>query len=203
MAALVVLVRRDLGDAGLARRSVWLLALAPPAYSLVLGYADAALLLCSVVTVLAARTGRWWWAAAAGLVAGLVRPVGVLLVVPVVIEVWRSCRGDAPGAPVAGPPGRAGRSGGGDGRLPGLGAVPSSATRGCRSGSSSRTDTAGSSPCRWPPWPTIWLSVVHGHHLGSALHIPWVVLCVGLLVVAFRRLPSPTPPSPPPCWPCP
>ena len=32
-------------------------------------------------------------------------------------------------------------------------------------------------------------SVVHGHHVGSALHIPWVVVCVVLLVVAFRRLP--------------
>ena len=66
MAALVVLVRHDLGDGALARRSVWLLALAPSAYSLVLGYADSALLLCSIVTVLAARTQRWWWAAAAG-----------------------------------------------------------------------------------------------------------------------------------------
>ena len=32
-------------------------------------------------------------------------------------------------------------------------------------------------------------SVAHGHHVGSALHIPWVVLCLVLLVVAFRRLP--------------
>jgi hypothetical protein len=33
------------------------------------------------------------------------------------------------------------------------------------------------------------LSVTHGHHLGSAAHIPWVVLCVALVVVAVRRLP--------------
>ncbi len=31
---------------------------------------------------------------------------------------------------------------------------------------------------------------LHGHHVGSALHIPWVVLAVVLLVVAARRLPS-------------
>ncbi len=33
------------------------------------------------------------------------------------------------------------------------------------------------------------LSVVHGHHLGSASHVPWVVVSLVLLVVAFRRLP--------------
>ncbi len=92
MAALVVLVRSDLGDAALARRSVWLLALAPAAYSLVLGYADAALLLCAIVTVLATRKSRWWWAAATGLLAGGLRPLGLLLVVPVVIEAWRTRR---------------------------------------------------------------------------------------------------------------
>ncbi len=32
-------------------------------------------------------------------------------------------------------------------------------------------------------------SVAHGHHLGSGLHVPWVVLSVALVVVAFRRLP--------------
>jgi hypothetical protein len=32
-------------------------------------------------------------------------------------------------------------------------------------------------------------SLFHGHHVGSALHVPWVVLSVVLLVVAFRRLP--------------
>jgi hypothetical protein len=32
-------------------------------------------------------------------------------------------------------------------------------------------------------------AVFHGHHLGSALHIPWVLLGIVLLVVAYRRLP--------------
>ncbi len=97
MAALVLLVRHDFGDAALARRSAWLLALAPSAYTLVLGYADAALLLCTVGCLLTARTGRWWWAAAAGLCAGGVRPLGVLLVVPVAIELVRVRHADLPG----------------------------------------------------------------------------------------------------------
>ncbi len=188
MGVLVVLVRHDLGDADLARRSTWLLALAPAAYSLVLGYADATLLLCSVVTLLGARTQRWWVAALAGLVAGLVRPVGVLLVVPVIIEVIRR-RGDgagpgrwvarlaAAGAPAVGTAVYLGwvRWQFGDPWLPfrvqqqsghrGAIALPLSAMAHNLE------------------------SVVHGHHLGSALHVPWALLCVGLVVVAFRRLP--------------
>ena len=143
-----------------------------------------------MVTVLAARTGRWWTAAAAGLVAGLVRPVGIVLVVPVLIEVLAaSALGSQAGQPPW--PGwrRRGGTGGGDRRptWPGSG---------------------GSSAMPWLPFRvqqqnghrgvvTLPLaamahnleSVVHGHHLGSALHVPWVVLCVALAVVAFRRLP--------------
>ena len=188
MAALVVLVRHDLGDPELARRSVWLLALAPSAYSLVLGYADAVLLLCSITTVLAARTGRWWWAAAAGLVGGLVRPLGILLVIPVVVEVWRCRRTESAGtrsvargaalvAPVIGTGVYLGwvDSQFGDPWLP----FRVQQQLGHRGGIAF-------------PLTTMWhnvTSVVHGHHLGSASHVPWVVLSVVLLVVAFRRLP--------------
>ena len=188
MAALVVLVRHDLGDADLARRSGWLLGLAPPAYVLVLGYADAALLLCSVVTFLGARTGRWWWAAAGGLVAGLVRPVGVLLVVPVAVELWQQRRTARSGrrwvpriaalvAPVAGTAAFLGWVGAqfGDPWLP----LRVQQQRGHRGGitvplSAMAHDVA---------------SAVHGHHLGSALHIPWALVCLALLVVVFRRMP--------------
>jgi len=188
MAALVILVRNDLGDGDLARRSVWLLAVAPAAYSLVLGYADATLLLCSVVTVLAARTGRWWVAAVAGLVAGLVRPLGILLVVPVLIEVIRHRR-----------------DGAGAGQW---------AARVAAAGAPAVGTAAYLAWVRWQ-FGDAWLpfrvqqqnghrgvvtlplaamvrnldSVAHGHHLGSALHVPWAVLCVVLAVVAFRRLP--------------
>ncbi len=198
MAALLILVRHDLGDAALARRSVWLLALAPAAYSLVLGYADAALLLCSIVTMLAARTGRWWVAAAAGLVAGLVRPLGILLVVPVLIEVVRQ-RGvgsqttRSPGTPV--------RSGHWVARLAAVGA-PVAGTAAYLVWVRSQFGDAflpfrvqqenGHRGVLTLPLAAMahnLESVVRGHHLGSALHVPWVVLCIALLVVAFRRLP--------------
>jgi hypothetical protein len=42
------------------------------------------------------------------------------------------------------------------------------------------------------PVSAMWHDVVDaagGHHLGSALHVPWVLVCVALVVVAWRRLP--------------
>jgi hypothetical protein len=192
MAALVLLVRRDLGGRfgpDLARRSVWLLALAPAAYSLVLGYADGPLLLCSVVALYGARTGHWWWTAVAGLVGGLVRPVGVLLVVPVAVEIWRqrhagerprrwAARAAALVAPVIGTGSYLTWVGlqFGDPWLP-----------------FRLQQQTGRRGAVTLPLAAMWhnlLSVTHGHHLGSAAHIPWVVLSVALLVLACRRLPA-------------
>jgi hypothetical protein len=42
------------------------------------------------------------------------------------------------------------------------------------------------------PFDAMWhdgLAALHGHHLGSAAHLPWIALCVVLVVVAWRRLP--------------
>jgi Mannosyltransferase (PIG-V) len=188
MAGLWMLVRHDLGDADLARRSVWLLALAPSAYSLVLAYSDATLLLCSVVTFLGARTGRWWWAAAAGLAAGADRPVGVLLVVPVAVEVWSGRRQGAGwsgwvarGAAVV---------------APAVGAGAFLAWVGHRFADAWLPFTvqqqSGHRGQFAVPISAMWHDVdsaLHGHHLGSAVHVPWVVVCVALAVVAWMRLP--------------
>jgi hypothetical protein len=189
MAGLLLLVRHDLGDAALAGRSVWLLALAPSAYCLVLAYADATLLLAAVVTFLGARTGRWWWAAAAGLAAGAVRPVGVLLVVPVAAELWAH-RGDRPR-----PAARAARGSALVAPLVGAGAYL--VWVGHRFGDAWLPFTvqqqSGHRGQFVVPVSAMWQDVadaVHGHHLGSALHVPWVLLCVVLLVVAWRRLPG-------------
>ncbi len=188
MAALVVLVTQDLGNPGLARRAGWLLGLAPSAYTLVLGYADATLLLCSIVTLLGARTGRWWWAATAGILAGLVRPVGILLVIPVLVEVVRvrrapatalnwTARVAAVGAPIVG----TGIYLGWVDRQFGDALLPFRVQQ-----------QLGHRGSLTFPFVAMWhnaTSVFHGHHIGSALHIPWVILAVILLVVAFRRLP--------------
>jgi hypothetical protein len=84
--ALVMLER---GDAGLARRAAWLTALAPPAFVLVMGYSEPLFLCLAVAAFIWMRQGRWWWVAGAGLLAGLTRPVGLLLVVPIAIVAVR------------------------------------------------------------------------------------------------------------------
>ena len=203
MAALVLLVRSDFGDPDLARRSAWLLGLAPSAYALVLGYADGLLLACSIGAFLGARTRRWWWAAAAGLAAGLVRPVGVLLVIPMAVEAWQQWRSTHPREPA-----RADPSIDGDtpaGRL----VATAAAIVAPLAGAGIFLGWVGSQfgdawlPLRVQqqsghrggvtvPLTSMWHnveSVVHGHHLGSASHVPWALVCIALLVVAFRRLP--------------
>jgi hypothetical protein len=88
-----LLALHETGDRDLARRAVWLGALAPPAFVLVMGYAEATLMALAVVTALAVRKQRYTIAAVCGYFAGLTRPVGALLAVFVVVEVattWRA-----------------------------------------------------------------------------------------------------------------
>ena len=188
MAALLILVRNDLGDGELARRSMWLLALAPAAYSLVLGYADGP---PDVVLdgdgvggqgpkVVGGGGGR----AGGGTGAPGRHPVGGA-------RAHRGVPGPArrgPGRPVGGSSAAAAapvagtvaylvwvRSQFGDLWLP----FRVQQEHGHRGVITLPLAAMGHNL----------ESVVHGHHLGSALHIPWVVLSVALLVVAFRRLP--------------
>lgn len=89
LAVLHRLVLAETADAALARRTVWIGALAPPAFVTVMGYAEAPLMLLAVVTFASLRSRRYGGAAAAGFLAGVVRPVGVLLAVPALVEAAR------------------------------------------------------------------------------------------------------------------
>ncbi len=188
MGVLYLLVRHDLHDERLARRSVWLLALAPPAYTLVMGYAEGMLLLCSTVALLAARTGRWWWAAAAGVVAGAARPLGLLVMVPVAIELVRTRhRVTHPGAWVARVAALVAPAAGTAAFLGWVWAVFGDALLPFRV-----QDQPGHRGAITLPFDAMahnLASALHGHHLGNAMHVPWVVLSLVLLAVAFRRLP--------------
>ena len=191
-ALLYVLVRRELGDGGAARRATWLLVLAPPAFTFVMGYAEGLLLVWTVGCFLALRPapGRrpaWWLAAACGVGAALTRPLGVVLVLPVAVEVVRRWSGAsrpdraAMTAAVAGP------------------AVGLAAFLGWAQGAVGdfflpvRVQTqAGHHGGLTDPLSTLWhdaTGVLH-HHFGTALHVPWVLLSLGLLVVCWQRLPA-------------
>lgn len=77
----------ETGDEGAARRAAWLVAVLPPSFVLVWGYAEALFLVASIGCLYALRQRRWWWAAGLGAAAALCRPLGLLLVAPALIEV--------------------------------------------------------------------------------------------------------------------
>ncbi len=99
--ALAVAVRRlvlfERGSTQLADRAVWMVVLFPGAFVLSWAYAEAIWMLAAVVVFWAVRSRRWGWAVLAGLVAGASRPLGILLVLPVLVElirIWKPARND-------------------------------------------------------------------------------------------------------------
>ena len=172
-----------------ARRAVWIVYLAPPAFVLVMGYAEATFMTAALVALLALRRRRWWVAAIAGVVAGLTRPVGLLLVVP--------AAGRGVPVPQAAAPSRA-RDGRGRGR-------------GAR-GRHRRLSRVGRAPQRRPPLPVARAAgvvraaavgsipcgrcgdaahaSVSGDHLSAGIHVVTAVVLVVLIVGLWRRWPA-------------
>ena len=179
---------RETGDRPTATRAAWFLALLPPATVLVLGYAEALLLVSAIAFFVCIRSERWWLAAVLGVLAGLSRPVGMTLLLPAVIEAARMRSGvswrewAARAAAAIGP-----LAGGasflvwvdreyGDWKIP----LRLQNAVGLRGG--------------WAnPASTVWHAVdalAHGEKLGEGLHVPWIAVFVVLLIVAFRTLPA-------------
>lgn len=187
-ALLVTLVRRETGDDELARRAVWLLSLAPPAFTFVMGYAEGTLLVLAVGTFLALRTRHFVLAAGLGVAAGLTRPLGALLLVPAAVEGLRHLAGTRPAE-------RVGRAVAVLGPAAGTGAYL--AYTGWRYGDAAaplREQVEGAHHGHLTD-PLVTLAhdasyLAHGHHLGEGLHLPWVVVVVALLVVTFRTWPA-------------
>lgn len=182
------LTLRETGDRPTATRAAWFLALLPPATVLVLGYAEALLLVCAIAFFWCIRSERWWLAALFGVLAGLTRPVGMTLLLPAVFEAARVRRGvswrgwSARAAAALGPV-----AGGaaflawvdhehGDWQLP------------------LRLQNAAGLRGGWAnPASTVWHAVeslFQGEELGEGLHVPWIAVFVVLLIVAFRTLPA-------------
>ncbi len=182
------LALRETRDAGLARRAAWFGALFPAAFVLVLGYAEATAMMLGVVVFLGIRSNRFWWAALAGFLAGLCRPVGVLLVVPVAIEGVRGWRDASTESKVA--------------RVvavvaPAAGAVSYLAWVGATFGDfwkpmslQSRATLRGG--FQDPVTRTIDAvgDLFGGDRFGSGLHILWALAFVALVVVLVRRFPA-------------
>jgi hypothetical protein len=80
------LVLEEFGDDDLARRSMWVLALFPAAGTFVFGYSESLMLMLTLAMLLAVRRRSWLVAILFGILAGLCRPLAVLLVVPLAVD---------------------------------------------------------------------------------------------------------------------
>ena len=185
---LYALARREGRDAAFASRATWLLALAPAAFVLVLGYTEATTIALAIGMFLALRGKRWWVAAGLGVLVGLSRPSGLILTLPALIEVARGIRGlpvkeyVARGAAVVGP-----AIGTliylmwvwdqfGDFWLP-----YSIQTQAGRRGSFADPFETVSHALR---------GLFNGNTIGTGLHVPWLLFVVVLIVICFRTWPA-------------
>lgn len=180
-----VLVRSEFHDTVVARRAVWLIMLAPPAFVFVMGYSEALLVLLAVAFFVNIRRGNWWWAALFGYLAGTARPIGCLLAVPAVIEVIRSWRtGRWPAKVVAVVASIAGT-------VTYLAWVSATYGAGFLEPLKIQQEQAHHGALA-DPFSTVYhalANVAHGHHVGDALHVPWIGVAAILIIVAFWRLP--------------
>ncbi len=182
------LARQETGDAALASRATWYLAMLPPAFILVMGYAESLLICLALATFLALRQKRWGLAAVAGLLAGLCRPLGVLLALPALIEGARGIRNAGAGARVQ----RALAA-----LAPGVGGLVYLGWSWVSYGDPLRPlrlqqqyDRRGGFVNPVTRLVQAAGQLAEGVDLGSGLHFPWAIGFLVLLVVCFRRWPA-------------
>jgi hypothetical protein len=208
---LFALVRRETGDPAVASRALWFLSLSPAAYVLVMGYAESTLLCLSIGCFLclrpagagsgsggsgrsgaggrhkSARRPQFALAAVLAFAAALTRPIGVLLALVVAVELVRWWN-------------RIGRGQ----RLAGLVATVAPVLGLAGFGIWAHHEVGDF----WAPLRVQLESGHHGgladpfvtlfhdargvfhHHVGTALHVPWVLVALVLLIVCWRRLPA-------------
>jgi hypothetical protein len=178
----------ETGDAATARRAAWFAALFPATFVLVMGYAEATAMMLGVVVFLGLRSERFGWAAGAGLLAGLCRPVGALLVIPAAVEAARGWRDASVRSRVA----RVGAV-----LAPLIGAVSYLAWVGFEFGDfwkpislQNKATLRGGFQDPFTRSVDAVGDLFGGDRFGSGLHIVWAALFVLLLVVLVRRFPA-------------
>ncbi len=87
---LAQLAREVLRDDDTGDRTAWMVAIIPAALALVLAYSEGLALCATAATLLALHRRSFAWAGAFAAAACLVRPTGLLLLVPIGIEVLRA-----------------------------------------------------------------------------------------------------------------
>lgn len=185
MSGIWKLVREEGATESTAARTVWFWVLFPGAFVLGWAYSEALLVALAVWGIRALRRERWWLAAALGLAAGLCRPVGAAFAVAAIAEVVRRDRipdvraALARGAAVVAAPVGVALFG------------TYAAWRGF--GFTAPVTLQDELRGTQTPFQRLWSlpSTFSGHDaFTTALHVPFVVLFLVLLVVTFRKLPA-------------
>ncbi|MHB1988409.1 MAG: mannosyltransferase family protein [Acidimicrobiales bacterium] len=185
------LVSRESLGSDVAARSIWVVSLWPAAFVLVMGYSEALLLCLSIAAFLCWRTERLWWSAAPAYLAGLCRPVGLLLAVPALVEAicwWRSTEHPSLRAVSSRLLSVAAAPVGAASYLAWVAVTSGSFTEPLRE-QLSRAHRGGVAD----PIATLFhdaADLVGGHDLGTALHAPFAVAFVVLTAYLFFRLPA-------------
>jgi hypothetical protein len=178
----------DTGDERVAVRAAWFVLLLSPAVALVLGYAESLAMCLSVGAFLCIRRKQWALAGVLALFAGLARPVGILLVLPLLVEALTTWRGTTirerveRGLAVI---------------APAIGMGIYLAYVGIRFGDPfeplSVQNTATLRGGFVDPFTRVWraidATIGGGDRFGSGLHLLWAVVFGVLLVVVWRSLP--------------
>ncbi len=191
--------------------TIWLASVSLVALVTTMGYAEGVYLLFVATSLLSVANGKYATASLAGLLAGLTRPLGVLLAIPPAVLILQSIIGRPPKHSSSGPPSRET----GQTATRSLGARSISALALC----ALAPVAGGLSYLAWSWWRfgDFWLPLslqtassrrgglsdpistmkndfnllVHGHHIGTALHMPWLILAGSIAVIAFWKLPLP------------
>ena len=184
------LAREVLGGSAVAERAVWLLALAPGAYALVLGYAEGLFLCLALGCLLALRrsgAGVTALAAVLAMLAATCRPIGLALAPAAALVLWRRWgstksleRSTLVAATLA--------------PLAGLGLVlANSAAVGFGALAPLRVQTQSNLHGRISnPAATLLHAVgdaLHGHS-SIAMHLPWIAVALIGLLLSWRMLPG-------------
>ncbi len=188
-ALLYELARRETGDEKLAIRSTWLLSLAPPAFVLVMGYSEAVFITLAIGIMLAVRSRHWAWVLPLGYLAGLCRPLGILLAAPIAIEVARRWRAESPRRRLLAVPAIV---------SPLAGTATYMAWVWASYGKPLLPFAIQIRPKHRGSFANPLATLAHdasflfqNRHIGTGLHVPWVILAVGLTAIAIRRWPAP------------
>jgi len=193
--ALVVIFRLCLTlglDVRISRLALWLIALMPAAISTVMGYAEPLLVLLVASALLLLRSAqaeefiglqRWMAILSIGVLAGLTRPIGVLLCVPIAIEALKRRHvGERFLGILAA-----------SGPVIGLGIYLSwcaSVFNDALLPLRVQTETMHHGGLTDPVSELVGsLREATSGHLTVVMHLPWVALAIGLVILGFRRLP--------------